>query len=68
MESWVGKAEPPLSLDLPIGEDGDVTLGDFILDNEISSPDESAGPPTGSHLEIDGFSIRQMKPLPRLST
>ena len=42
MESLVSNAEPPLSLELPVGDDGDTTLGDFIPDDEALSPDESA--------------------------
>ena len=42
MESLVSNAEQPLSLELPVGEEGDTTLGDFIPDDETLSPDESA--------------------------
>jgi RNA polymerase primary sigma factor len=42
MDRLVRNAEVPLSLESPIGEDGDVTLGDFIPDDETPSPHESA--------------------------
>jgi RNA polymerase primary sigma factor len=42
MESLVSNSEQPLSLELPVGDDGDTTLGDFIPDDEALSPDESA--------------------------
>jgi RNA polymerase primary sigma factor len=42
MESLVSNAELPLSLELPVGEEGDTTLGDFIPDDDTLSPDESA--------------------------
>ena len=42
MENLMSNAEQPLSLELPVGEDGDTTLGDFIPDDDALSPDESA--------------------------
>ena len=41
MDSLVSNAESPLSLDLPMGEDGDLTLGDFIPDDATLSPTET---------------------------
>jgi RNA polymerase primary sigma factor len=34
--------QPPMSLEAPIGEEGDSNLGDFIEDSNILSPSESA--------------------------
>lgn len=42
LEGLVRTAEQPLSLEMPIGEEGDATLGEFIPDEETPSPDESA--------------------------
>jgi RNA polymerase primary sigma factor len=42
LERLLNNAQMPLSLELPIGEDADATLGEFIPDEETLSPDESA--------------------------
>ena len=41
MERLISNAEAPLSLEQPMGEDSDVTLSDFIPDEETPSPDQS---------------------------
>ena len=35
-------AKKPISLDMPVGEDGETRLGDFIADHETISPQEAA--------------------------
>jgi RNA polymerase primary sigma factor len=35
-------ASQPLSLEQPVGEEGDVELGDFVEDNGVPMPDEMA--------------------------
>ena len=35
-------AKEPISTETPIGDEEDTTLGDFIEDNTITSPDEAA--------------------------
>ena len=42
MDHLVSNAQAPLSLEQPMGEEGDVTLADFIPDDESPSPDQSA--------------------------
>ena len=54
MDRLISNAEAPLSLEQPMGEDGDVTLGDFIPDDETPSPDQSAVRQQARQ-EIDGL-------------
>jgi RNA polymerase primary sigma factor len=54
MDRLVSNAEAPLSLEQPIGEDGDVTLADFIPDEETPSPDQAAVRQQARQ-EIDGL-------------
>ena len=42
VEHMMRVARRPLSLELPTDDDGDSTLGDFIEDDEVPRPDESA--------------------------
>ena len=42
VEQMIKVARRPLSLELPTDDDSDSTLGDFIEDDEIPRPDESA--------------------------
>ncbi len=42
VEYMIQVARRPLSLELPTDEEGDSTLGDFIEDQEVPQPDESA--------------------------
>ncbi len=42
VEYMIQVARRPLSLELPTDDEGDSTLGDFIEDDEIPQPDESA--------------------------
>ena len=35
-------AENPISMDVPIGEDGDYCFGDFVEDNHVRDPSEAA--------------------------
>jgi RNA polymerase primary sigma factor len=42
LERLLNSADQPLSLEMPIGEDADTTLGEFIPDDETPGPDEMA--------------------------
>jgi len=42
IERLITHSEQPLSLEMPLGEDGETTLGEFVADEEAVSPDESA--------------------------
>ncbi|MBI4789135.1 MAG: sigma-70 family RNA polymerase sigma factor [Chloroflexi bacterium] len=41
VETLIKKSQQPLSLEMPLGEEGDLTLGDFIPDEATRSPNET---------------------------
>jgi RNA polymerase primary sigma factor len=64
VEHMIQVARRPLSLQLPIGEEEDDTLGDFIEDQEAPSPDETATHQLMSeHLEkvLEGLPPREVR-------
>ena len=54
MDKLISNAQAPLSLEQPMGEEGDVTLGDFIPDDETLSPDQAVVRQQARQ-EIDGL-------------
>jgi len=59
-------AKQPISLETPVGEEGDTTLGDMIEDSATSSPAEaaiSAGLRTEIDSALEGLSPREAKVL-----
>jgi RNA polymerase primary sigma factor len=64
VEHMIQVARRPLSLQLPIGEEEDDTLGDFIEDHDAPSPDETATHQLMSeHLEkvLEGLPPREVR-------
>ena len=41
VENLIKKSQQPLSLEMPLGDEGDITLGDFIPDDATLSPTET---------------------------